>query len=171
MKNGKVSYHLFLLLVALSVLVSCRAHKNIVKEDISQTKTETVVYHKDTSRVITQSQSNMEESLSIHETTERETIHFDDSGRVQIVVKENIITEKGKIRTDRGSGSVISITGNSDSVYVQEAYQSSSQEKTNIKTDSRPIQGTEWFWVILSVAFVLVAVIYVLYNKFSKKWL
>ncbi len=164
MKNGKVTYYLLFLLVVLCVNISCRARKNIVREDVSQKTTTTTVSATDTSRVISKTQSDMEETVSIFETTTRETVHLDDSGRVRSVVKESISKETGQRRTDRGSGSVVSITGKSDSVSVVETSQTSSNEKTDIKTDSRPVQGVEWFWVIFGILITAV-LIYVLLKK------
>ena len=154
MKNGH-GRHIFisvlLCILVIALFSTCRSRKNVVRNESNQARTERVETKTDTSRVITRTVADMEESVSIQETTDRETIHLDDSGRVRTIVRESVKKETGQRRTDRGQGSVVSITGKSDSITSQETLNATSQEKQDIKTDSRPVQGAEWMWVILSI--------------------
>lgn len=154
MKNGH-GRHIFisvlLCILVIALFSTCRSRKNVVRTESNQARTERVETKTDTSRVITRTVADMEESVSIHETTDRETIHLDSTGRVRTIVRESISKETGQRRTDRGQGSVVSITGKSDSITSQETLNATSQEKQDIKTDSRPVQGAEWMWVILSI--------------------
>lgn len=154
MKNGH-GRHIFisvlLCILVIALFSTCRSRKNVVRTESNQARTERVETKTDTSRVITKIVADMEESVSIHETTDRETIHLDSIGRVRTIVRESVKKETGQRRTDRGQGSVVSITGKSDSITSQETLNATSQEKQDIKTDSRPVQGAEWMWVILSI--------------------
>lgn len=154
MKNGH-GRHIFisvlLCILVIALFSTCRSRKNVVRNESNQARTERVETKTDTSRVITRTIADMEESVSIQETTDRETIHLDDSGRVRTIIRESVKKETGQRRTDRGQGSVVSITGKSDSITSQETLNATSQEKQDIKTDSRPVQGAEWMWVILSI--------------------
>lgn len=154
MKNGH-GRHIFisvlLCILVIALFSTCRSRKNVVRTESNQARTERVETKTDTSRTIIKTQENLDETVSISETTDRETIHLDDSGRVRTIVRESVKKETGQRRTDRGQGSVVSITGKSDSITSQETLNATSQEKQDIKTDSRPVQGAEWMWVILSI--------------------
>lgn len=154
MKNGH-GRHIFisvlLCILVIALFSTCRSRKNVVRNESNQARTERVETKTDTSRVITRTVADMEESVVVQETTDRETIHLDSIGRVRTIVRESVKKETGQRRTDRGQGSVVSITGKSDSITSQETLNATSQEKQDIKTDSRPVQGAEWMWVILSI--------------------
>lgn len=155
MKNGFKNNNVFVFVVGCfcltTILGGCKTKRNIVKSENTQVTSKTYAAKTDTSRVITRTIADMEESVVVQETTDRETIHLDSTGRVRTIVRESISKETGQRRTDRGQGSVVSITGKSDSITSQETLNATSQEKQDIKTDSRPVQGAEWMWVILSI--------------------
>lgn len=154
MKNGH-GRHIFisvlLCILVIALFSTCRSRKNVVRTESNQARTERVETKTDTSRVITKTVADLEESVVVHETTDRETIHLDSTGRVRTIVRESVSKEAGSRRTDRGQGSVVSVTGRSDSITSLETLNATSQEKQNIKTDSRPVQGAEWMWVILAI--------------------
>lgn len=155
MKNGFKNNNVFVFVVGCfcltTILGGCKTKRNIVKSENTQVTSKTYAAKTDTSRVITRTVADMEESVSIQETTDRETIHLDSIGRVRTIVRESVKKETGSRRHDRGQESVVSITGKSDSIISQETLNATSQEKQDIKTDSRPVQGAEWMWVILSI--------------------
>lgn len=152
MKNEIITYFFVSICIGcIFAFSSCKTKKNISRTEEFRERTERVETKTDTSRVITKIVADMEESVSIQETTDRETIHLDSIGRVRTIVRESVKKETGQRRTDRGQGSVVSITGKSDSITSQETLNATSQEKQDIKTDSRPVQGAEWMWVILSI--------------------
>lgn len=155
MKNGFKNKNVFVFVVGCfcltTILGGCKTKRNIVKSENTQVTSKTYAAKTDTSRVITRTVADMEESVVIQETTDRETIHLDSIGRVRTIVRESVKKETGQRRTDRGQGSVVSITGKSDSITSQETLNATSQEKQDNKTDSRPVQGAEWMWVILSI--------------------
>lgn len=151
-----------------SLLGACHTKKNIVKSESTQATSKTHTAKADTSRTIIKTQANLDETVSIHETTDRETIHLDSIGRVRTIVRESISKETGQRRTDRGQGSVVSMTGRSESDSASVIFQEDLQEKIRQDVDSRLIQGTEWMWVILSGVLVLAVLLYISYNKYSK---
>lgn len=163
MKNGH-GRHIFisvlLCILVIALFSTCRSRKNVVRNESNQARTERVETKTDTSRVITRTVADMEESVVVQETTDRETIHLDSTGRVRTIVRESVKKETGQRRTDRGQGSVVSITGKSDSITSQETLNATSQEKQDIKTDSRPVQGDEWMWVILSITIAAIAILF-----------
>ena len=171
MKNGH-GRHIFisvlLCILVIALFSTCRSRKNVVRTESNQARTERVETKTDTSRVITRTVADMEESVSIQETTDRETIHLDSIGRVRTIVRESVKKETGQRRTDRGQGSVVSMTGRSESDSASVIFQEDLQEKIRQDVDSRLIQGTEWMWVILSGVLVLAVLLYISYNKYSK---
>lgn len=155
MKNEFKNKNVFVVVISCFCLIlllgGCKTKRNIVKSESSQATSKTYTTSTDTSRVITKTVADMEESVSIHETTDRETIHLDSIGRVRTIVRESVSKETGQRRTDRGQGSVVSVTGKSDSITLLETLNATSQVKQDIKIDSRPVQGAEWMWVILAI--------------------
>lgn len=164
-RNILYSFLFVLCSLLFALFPSCKTNKNVSRIETVATAVERVETKKDTSRVITTTQSDLDETVSIFETTTRETIHLDDSGRVRSIVKESISKETGQRRHDRGSGSVVSIAGKTDSVSVVESSQVSSNEKTDIKSDSRPVQGVEWIWVIFGIGAIAAIAIIVFIRK------
>ena len=148
------------------LFIGCKSQKNVARQQTHTSAVERVETKTDTSRVVTKTQADVEETLSVQETTERETIHFDDSGRVRTIVRESIQSQTGQRRVHRGSGSVVSVTGKSDSVATVETLREASQEKTDTKTDSRPVQGVEWFWIVAGIL-ITAAVIFIVWRKFK----
>ncbi len=145
MKHGT-----FLFILALLVLVSgCRARKNIVRKTETTTAVERVEVKTDTSRTTTTVVTSVDAKDSLRETTERETIHLDTLGRIRTIIRESVRKEAGSGRTYRGQGTIVSVTGKTDSVSSVETLHATSQEITETKTDSRPVQGAEWLWVML----------------------
>ena len=154
MKNG-YGRHIFisvlLCILVIALFSTCRSRKNVVRTESNQARTERVETKTDTSRVITKTVTDMEESISVHETTTRKTIDLDTLGRVRRIIEESVSKETGSRRHDRGQESVISITGVSESDSTSTEIQEESQEAIVQDVDSRLIQGTEWMWVILSI--------------------
>lgn len=171
MKNG-YGRHIFISIL-LSILVialfsTCRSRKNVVRTESNQARTERVETKTDTSRVITKTVTDMEESISVHETTTRKTIDLDTLGRVRRIIEESVSKETGSRRHDRGQESVISITGVSESDSTSTEIQEESQEAIVQDVDSRLIQGTEWIWIVVSVGAIIITILFSYFPKRKK---
>lgn len=154
-------------LIALIGLSGCKARKNTVRTSETATKTQTQTRSIDTARVVLEAEFHTEETQQIHETTDRETIHLDTLGRVRTIIRESVRTETRTRRNDRGQGSAVSVTGKTDSAATVEQTHQTGYRSDATVTDSRPVQGFEWFWVIVTGSLVLIAVIYVIIRKYN----
>lgn len=172
MKNGFKNNNVFVFVVGCfcltTILGGCKTKRNIVKSENTQVTSKTYAAKTDTSRVITRTVADMEESVSIHETTDRETIHLDSIGRVRTIVRESISSQTGTGRTYRGQGSVVSVNGletitvsNKDSVIERSVTDKSI-------TDTRPVQGFEMFWIMLVIGCLLLTVGFIMYKRFKR---
>ena len=162
MKNG-----IFLIvLISLIGFSGCKARKNAVRTSQVETAISAETRKTDTARVIVETQFNSEETKQIHEATERETLHLDTLGRVRTIVRESVRTQTGSRRNDRGQGSVLSVSGKTDSTGVAEKTRQTGYRSDAVETDSRPVQGVEWLWIIIGTL-IAVALILVLRRKFK----
>ena len=167
MKHGIFKYLIILGACLCVVFVSCSARKSVQRANVAQTTHHSVSAKKDSSRVVSKTVADLEETINVHETTERETIHLDSIGRVRTIVRESVRKEAGQRRHDRGSGSVVSVTGSAQNDSIITVSESKSQESVKQDMDSRLIQGSEWVWVILSIALIVSILVYVLVNRKS----
>lgn len=168
MRNGRITYFSLVLCLCACCLVifsGCRAKKNSSRIGSAQTTAQSIAKKTDTSSVIAKTEQNMDETVSVHETTERETIHLDTVGRVRTIIRESVSKATGQKRSGRGSGSTVSVTGATQSDSTSITSLATSNEKIEQNTDSRPVQGVEWIWVFLSVSLVLSVAIYLIINR------
>ncbi len=147
MKHG---FFLFVI-IALIGLSGCKARKSTVRNEKVETISQTENRRTDTASVVLETKFHSEETQQIHETTERETVHVDTLGRIRTIIRESVRKETGSGRTYRGQGSAISLSGKTDSTTVMKSSNVAVDEKTDIKTDSRPVQGAEWAWVSIGI--------------------
>jgi len=172
MKNGFKNKNVFMVVIGcffmFALLGACHTKKNIVKSESTQATSKTHTAKADTSRTIIKTQANLDETVSIHETTDRETIHLDSIGRVRTIVRESISSQTGTGRTYRGQGSVVSVNGletitvsNKDSVIERSVTDKSI-------TDTRPVQGFEMFWIMLVIGCLLLTVGFIMYKRFKR---
>ena len=155
-----------IVLISLIAFSGCKARKNTVRTSQMETTINTETRKTDTARVIVETQFHSEETKQIHKTTERETIHLDDSGRIRTIIRESVRTETGSGWTYRGQGSVLSVSGKTDSTGVAEETRQTGYRSDAVETDSRPVQGVEWLWIIIGTL-IAVALILVLRRKFK----
>jgi hypothetical protein len=66
-------------------------------------------------------------------------------------------------------GESFSVTGSESKLSESDNSTTEIEKKEDIQADSRPVQGTEWVWVILSIALVLTVVFYFISKK-RNKW-
>lgn len=172
MKNGYKNKNVFVLVIGCFCLAitlfGCKTKRNIVESESKQATSNTYAAKTDTSSTVIKTETNMDETISIQETTDRETIHLDSIGRVRTIVRESISSQTGTGRTYRGQGSVVSVNGletitvsNKDSVIERSVTDKSI-------TDTRPVQGFEMFWIMLVIGCLLLTVGFIMYKRFKR---
>lgn len=92
-------------------------------------------------------------------------IEFDSAGRVQTVSETWRDRRLSNFSTEERDARVVSVVDTEISIETKDTLSVDTQELSNIDTDSRPIQGIEWMWVILSVVLIATVIIYIIYNR------
>lgn len=59
----------------------------------------------------------------------------------------------------------ISVTEADEQIVIRDTAQVRIKENENIKTDSRLVQGVDWFWIMLSAFLIATVIIYIIYNR------
>lgn len=167
MKYGFIHIVIGALLIG-SCLVGCRASKNSQRNETS-------------SEVHARTESTLDSTKSEYREVESRNILTDASDEYYLRITEydvegavRRISEKWGNRRlsnvdsqDRQQESV-SVTGSESNIVETDSSNTVIEEKVDASIDSRPVQGVEWFWVILGGAIILAIVIFVIIKKNRK---
>lgn len=99
-------------------------------------------------------------SDSLQERNYTRTIAFDSSGNVRTVSEAWRETRRGKLGVGEYRGRTLSVKNFKDTTTQVNRSHVVSHEKTTATNDSRPVQGTEWLWVIIGGFAVLAVLVY-----------
>lgn len=156
-------FSLFLILVP-----GCKTKKNVQRESTFEQSVERVESTIDKS--ITAQEAGSAVSIKTDQDIREfnRTTNFDSTGNVSSISETWRETGSSQLALRNDSTRNISLNNvvNTDSSSDQS--QSSSTEIIDQSADSRPVQGIEWVWVILSAALVIAVAIYVIVNRKSK---
>ena len=92
-------------------------------------------------------------------------IEYDTTGRVQRISETWRDRQQGSLVVQERSAQAVSLTGESKEIIERDTTATVMNETVKVNTDSRPVQGVEWIWVILSIALIAAVVLYIIYNK------
>lgn len=157
-------YIIFFIFIPL-IFFGCEAKKNIARSVDVQTvtsHTETVI---DTTRVIAQSQLDIQEANHVETETYREIIGYDTLGRVLSFVREYTASQTRQGWIHRGQGSVVSLSGLSTITTEKDTSSMIQTETVKQSSDSRPIKGVEWLFVVVGLTIVFCVVYFISKRK------
>lgn len=143
----------------------CRAKKNIEKNETTVESTERVERTVDTTRTMETEEFKTERSGSESEQVFTRVIEYDTTGRVQRISETWRDRQQGSLVVQERSAQAVSLTGESKEIIERDTTATVMNETVKVNTDSRPVQGVEWIWVILSIALIAAVVLYIIYNK------
>lgn len=143
----------------------CRAKKNIEKNETTVERTERVERTVDTTRTMETEEFKTERSGSESEQVFTRVIEYDTTGRVQRISETWRDRQQGSLVVQERSAQAVSLTGESKEIIERDTTATVMNETVKINADSRPVQGVEWIWVILSIALIAAVVLYIIYNK------
>lgn len=123
----------------------------------------------DTLRLQTTSTSTTTRQLHDLENDYSRIIEFDSLGRVHRVSEAWRDRRSSDLslqdnRTDR-----LSLSGSSSEIIKRDSSTATVHETIHVNTDSRPVQGMEWIWVILSIVLVVAVIIHRVIER-KKLW-
>lgn len=160
----------FIHIIAVALLCcvslnSCRAKKSIQRTEETTSRTERVERSVDTTRVTAVEEQIFERSGSETEQSYIRVTEFDSTGSVRKVSETWRDRQLSRLDTKERHARTVSIAGVSEDIVVSDTSSTVVNEVVKVDTDSRPVQGIEWLWVVLSIALIVAVILYIIYNK------
>lgn len=145
-----MKYGIFALIMLLAVSVGCRSRRTLDHSLETQSTTEK------RASSLTKDSTRTESSYQDSTTTTANTVEYTvtttyrDDGGIQAVQKQWRRTGSARLSVSTGRTSAVSVdVQKTDSGTVATSNLSESVKEQNT-TDSRPVQGIEWLWVMLT---------------------
>lgn len=158
--------HITLSIILLGVGFSgCKSNRVIQKHETSRTDYQRIETVKDSIRVSTGTIESSERSGSEVDQTFTRVTEFDSTGTVRRVQETWRDRQRIDLVTEERSGRTVSVKNTDQQITIRDTTSTITNEVIEVNTDSRPIQGFEWFWVVLSGVLVLAVIIYIIYNR------
>ena len=166
-----VSIYYIVIAVCLGVsLGGCRAKKNVQKTQVDTTVVEKVERYSDSTRTAERTTEHATFTRDDNERSYTRTTEFDSTGVVRRVSEEWRDRRSADVAVRDNESETISITGSEKHVVETDSSSAVLQETKDLQSDSRPVQGAEWLWVIVGGALILSIVIFFIIRKNNNKW-
>jgi uncharacterized protein YcfL len=154
-----------IILLALLSLVGCRTKRNTSRYEIHNAGSERVERLTDSIRIVEDSQQTTERSGSETDQSFTRVTEFDSTGTVRRIQETWRDRQRIDVVTKERFGRTVSVAETNQQIIIRDTASTVTNEVAEVKTDSRPIQGFEWFWIVLSGVLVLTVIIYIIYNR------
>lgn len=154
----------FLLMCLLS-LIGCRAKKDSSRHESYVMGSERTERRTDSIRTLEVVEERSERSGSEVERQYTRTTEYDTTGRVQAVSETWRDRRLSNVSSEERDARTVSVAGMSVDIIERDTSTTIISEVVKVDTDSRPIQGAEWFWIILSSILIATVIIYIIYNR------
>lgn len=149
------------ILACILILFGCKSRQKITRSVTDQTRIERTETAVDTSRTIGSTQETLSRETGESEEIYSRTQHFDSLGNIRTIQETWWRIGRFELALRQGSGSYLSLNGMSTVTSDRDSTTVVTNERQDIRTDSRPVQGIEWIWIIVGagiVIFVLIAI-------------
>lgn len=156
-------------LLALLSITSCRAKRETSRNESYTVGTERLERRSDSIHTVELSQQRAERSGSEVEQSYTRITEFDTTGTIQRVSETWRDRQLSNLDTEERTGRTVSVTQTEQQIVELDTSYATISETSHTTTDSRPVQGVEWIWVILSVVLIATVIIYIIYNR-RKIW-
>lgn len=168
-RHASIYYIVIAVCLGIS-LGGCRTKKSIQKTQVDTTVVEKVERHSDSTRTEQRTAERIDITRDENERSYTRTTEFDSSGVVRKVSEEWRDRRSADVAVRDNASETISMTGSEKRVEETDSSYTVIQETKHIQSDSRPVQGFEWFWVIVGGAIILSIVIFFIIRKKKNKW-
>ncbi len=162
MKNGLLTLLIMCLLFAFS---SCKTKKNIQSRTEFYTASENNISSKSTAVIADTASMQILVKDSLTQTEYSRKFEFDTIGNIRSISETWRNTGLSKLSTQQHRQRKISLEETKNNTATVETLRTTSQEKTNETNDTRPVQGHEWFWLVLGFGIVLFVVFMIIKKK------
>lgn len=165
MRNGYIHIIICALLLCFSAS-SCRAKKDLERKEEVMESYQRIEHSADSLRIeeirtdcVVQISDELVRSYT-------RVTEFDSSGTIIRRLQESWWDRRrGDVSLQDDRSETVSIAGSQKLVEEKDTTMAEIHEISHASTDSRPVQGVEWIWVILSLVLILGVVIYIIHNK------
>lgn len=154
-----------ILLMCLLSTIGCRAKKDSSRHESYVMGSERTERRTDSIRVMEVVEERSERSGSEVEQSFTRITEFDSTGSIRKVSETWWDRQQGSVATKERTERIVSVEGSETNIAAKDTITVEKQEETEAETDSRPIQGIEWIWVILSVVLITAVILYIIYNR------
>lgn len=158
-------FHWAIIFLCLFSFVGCRAKKDSSRHESYALEFERMERRIDSVRTMEVVEQKSERSGSETEQSYTRITEYDTTGSVQRISEtwrdrrlSNLVTEERDART-------VSVSNSEQQISIKDSADIRISETSHTTTDSRPIQGIEWMWVILSVVLITAVILYIIYNR------
>ncbi|MDD4698043.1 MAG: hypothetical protein PHR52_10975 [Fermentimonas sp.] len=164
MRNDIIHITLSIILIGIG-FSGCRTSKSIQRDKTIQTGSYTIDRRTEALRVTDEVYEGTKREGSETEQSYTKITEYDTTGSVQRVSEtwrdrrlSNLVTEERDART-------FSVSNSEQQISIKDSADIRVSETSHTTTDSRPVQGVEWIWVILSVVLISSVILYIIYNR------
>lgn len=146
-------------LILLLVCSGCRGLKVSSRNKTEASRTERVERSVESARTTELEEQRTEHRGSKAERVFSRVIEYDTTGSIQRVSETWRDRRLSNVSAEERTARVVSITNSDELVSQKDTAHAIITETSHTKTDSRPVQGFEWFWVILSSVLIIAGIL------------
>lgn len=142
----------YVIILIILCFLGCRSNRNVDRTMQEESKVETVesTHSKDSSHVVREFEGS--NTKITNEQQYIRTTQFNSDGSIRSLHEEWRGIESLELADGRGRSSEVSVNEQkTDSAYKREL-KKIEFEKLKSFTDTRPVQGFEWLWILLAVS-------------------
>ena len=154
-----------LLLSAVFSFTSCKSHKNISTENRTSKEVDNISESIYTQIETRRAGAHLKKEISENIKEYIRTTDFDSTGNIRSVSETWREIGRADMAVRNDSSGAISVINKIDSIINIETAHEVKNEKQDIKTDQRPVQGSEWMWVILGIGVIAAVLVIFLLEK------
>ncbi len=162
MKNGILAFIILPLMLGFS---SCRAKKNVRSHAKIKSEIQHIAANHTSQTVADTASMQILAKDSLTQTEYSRKFEFDTIGNIRSISETWRNTGLSKLSTQQHRQRKISLEETKNNTATVETLRTTSQEKTNETNDTRPVQGHEWFWLVLGFGIVLFVVFMIIKKK------
>lgn len=165
-----MKHYVFIYCIALAVCIGvslggCRTKKNLEKTQENTTIVEKTERYSDSTRTEQKSTVRVDRSRDENERSYTRTTEYDSTGNVRRVSEEWRDRQSSDLVVRDHRQESVSVTGAEKQVMEKDSSSTVIHETKHVQFDSRPVQGFEWFWIILGGGLLLAIAIYFILKK------
>lgn len=153
------------ILACILILSGCKSRQEITRSVTDQTRIERRETAVDTSRTIVSDKDVVNRETEESEDIYTRTQHYDTLGNLRTIQETWRSIGRFELALRERSASYISINGMGAITSEFDSSAVVTTEQVKNSSDSRPVQGIEWMWVIAGVGLLIYILIMYLINR------